>query len=443
VCRVLATTGLVWLGLVALACGGGPEPRLAPSPLGVASPVCAAEPVLPSSVPFVPSKSRVAVVVEVEDSSLQQLFDDVLPTTVASDKDVKAGAAGRASYEIKRGVLTATAGSHGVELLTRLRGDIQLCKPLGAVCFGYGRCYPEWEAKVTLPRQVTQAHTPHVGFDLKLRKGCVLSPVRFDATSQLKEITDQQERKIEEQINRSLGNHFKRLRSSWAEGFGTYKLASGACVSVEPESARVALRTPSEGNGTKYTAVAELSSVTRLNCEQRALAPSFAVAVSDNVPHDTHVVTEHVVPWSSLEQEWAQAEPNVRVSVRPSGSEIFVRLAPFGGCQAAWGRFSPQLTAGSIRLAPLQVSDTTLSTWVAQRGPLAAVQTAHHQAIVRELAARFAAPIEAESTFTKNWRLVLAPRLNQTHDVTVTDEGLVIRGQLRGTVHGQVTRTKR
>lgn len=426
------------VGFWGLSCGGAPD---ADHPRGQARPslaVCLPEPVPSASPRFVASKSRVAAVVELSDRTLQTLVDETLPTTVARGDKVKAGIAGRASYEIKRYDIALAAGSDGLRLTTPLRGDIQLCKPFGAVCFGYGRCYPEWDATLTLPPDVTRANTPHIDFGLELRKGCLLSPVRFDATSELQKITEQQERKIEEQVNQTVSKHYKRLLESLKHGFGAGKLPSGECVSFAPDDGQIAVKTGRADDKIKHMFAAGLVGTTALGCEPTKLEPAFRVRISESIPTETLLVVEQLLPLSTIERTWADVDSGVRVSVRSSGSEVVVHLAPFGSCGTAWGRFVPETTPSGVKLRPVQTSDQTLETWVAQRGPLFATQMLRHSAAVQEVSRYFNGPIEVDSPLANDWGLELSGTSSQSVGVRVVDQGIVLVGQLQGHIRGRV-----
>ncbi len=277
-------------------------------------------------------------------TSCKKLFDDSLPKTVAHDENVKAGVAGRATYEIQRGDISISGGADGVKASTPLKGDIQLCKPFGAVCFGYGRCHPEWDAKLELPKQFTHAQAPHVDFKLKLRKGCVLSPVRFDATSELEKITKQQEQKIEEQINRTVAKRFKQLGESLRHGLDAGKLRSGECVGFKPEAAQLALHSAGSNERIQHRlGVSLVGEVTR-GCEPTHVEPEFRATMTDTVPSESSLVLEEVVPFSAVEQALTGASQGVNVAVKASGSEIVIRVTPFGSCGVAWGKFVPEVS---------------------------------------------------------------------------------------------------
>lgn len=444
----------VWGSAVWLAsCGGGLEPK-AQGVEAEAATQCLPEPApAPASV-FVPSTSQVAAVLTFSDDDLQRLFDDAVPTTVARDENVNAGAAGRASYEIKHRDVTYAHTKRGLELSTPLEAEIQLCKPLGAVCFGYGKCRPEWEATVTVPKHITPFQTPRVDLDLHVRKGCVLSPVRYDATSELKKVTDQQRRSIENQINRELGKYAKRLRASVAQ-WGVVRSKSGQCVELRPEHARVAISSSGIGEQKLHTLTAVTTGTVTAGCNASQLDPAFTVELSDHASSETRVVWEQTLPLTDVEQHLAhtaqdaekntakQAEPRVAVTVRASGPELLIRLTPFGKCGSAWGRFVPEVTRAGVSLRAVHVSEPAVADWVNRRGVLFGAHTAANYALAEEVAQQTRSPRTTQSSATPAWTLVLTSTLKTQHTAYVVQNGVVLTAAVDGLVEARLQHNKK
>lgn len=434
---------LFWVACLT-ACGGAPESHVPPGSGGANAPTaaCLPAPVNVASPVFVATKSRLALGVEVSEQQWRKLVDEALPHTVAHDTNVKAGVAGRASYTIERRHVALLASSDGVKLATPLEGKIEVCKPLGSVCFGYGRCTPEWEAEVRLPQRITSAQAPHVDFELKLRKGCVLSPVRFDATAELKKVTQQQERRIEEQINRAVAKQFKSLLEALREGWNSERLPSGECVSFQPEQAHVGLRTSNAEGQTTHTLVGAVTGVATSECTPTRLEPAFAVTLEPSVVNETALTIEQPVALATVEQAWAKADPRFTTTVRASGAYVFVQASPFGRCGAAWGRFAPELTSRGVVLRPIEVSDPELASWVAARGPLLAPYVARQNALLNDLHQHSTTTTEAKSSSFRGWALAITPKLRATRSVRVVNEGLVLATELRGAIEADLRRSK-
>jgi hypothetical protein len=435
--RWVSVAGLIGVG--AAACAGAAEPK---EPVGaaVASKVsCLPELQIDAPQTYEPARSRLAVTVGLPNETLQRIVDEQVPRTVARGDDVKAGVAGRATYEIRRGAVAASLGPDGMSLVTALQGDIQLCKPFGAVCFGYGRCFPEWEARITLPKQVSRARTPHVELDLRLRKGCVLSPVRFDATAELNRITEQQEKQIQAQINTSVTKEFKRLLARLEnESFRSGQLSSGECIAVEPEQATVGLKVAQDGS---VGLAAAVTGRAKLDCEPSTLPPSFVVSSNEHVSEETSVVVERVLPLSEIEREWT-AQTGVGASLRASGSSVLVRLEPFGACGVSWGTFVPEVDTAGLRLRPTQVSEQRLVDYVNQRGPLFSAHVAKHRLVLTEMQQVLDAQIQALG-LAPEWQFDATSSLRAAETVRVVEGGLVLALDYRGRLNGRLSSGKK
>lgn len=428
-----------------VACGGGPEPQT-PQEVGAAAVAqCLPEPIPAPAQVFVPSTSQVAAVLTVKDDDLQRLFNDAVPTTVARDENVKAGAAGRVSYEVKHGDVSYAHSKRGLEVSTPLKGEIQMCKPFGAVCFGYGKCHPEWNATLVVPKHITPFQTPHVDLDLDVRTGCVLSPVRYDATAELKKISQQQQRSIESQINREVGKYAKRLRASLAD-WGAVRSKTGQCVQLRPEQAKLAIGNAGTGEQRLHTLTAVTTGTVTADCDKSQFDPAFSVELSDEAASNTHVLWEQELSLVALERHLVptetQTNPPVAATVRASGPELLIRLAPFGACGSAWGRFVPEVTPAGLSLRAVQVSDQALAQWVNARGLVFATETQAHLALADEVEQELRSPLTAQSPEVPAWKLVLTPALKRQHTARVAQNAVVLTTTLDGSIEARLQRTK-
>src|SRR5690606_7854341 len=182
---------------------------------------------------YSPPGSRLGVTVTVGEDHIQREIGKRVPTTLATGKGQSIGAAGKVSYTVVRKGFTVRSSDDEVSVTTSLLGDVNVCKPLGAICLRYGSCRPEWAVRVSLPTNWAQDSSLRPSTLVEVSKGCVLSPVGYNATPELERITKQQAGKVRGQIRQEVRRVERELQFGWERLHRPIQLAGGGCVSLE------------------------------------------------------------------------------------------------------------------------------------------------------------------------------------------------------------------
>lgn len=223
-------------GLLTASCGPGAAGQGAAGQDSVA-PLCQAAPdATPPKALGVP-RSSFGVSAAVKEAVLLDRLSQEVPTTVAKAKNQSIGAAGRVTYTITRSPFELSTTKEAIILSTHLKGDIEVCKPIGPFCPDYGKCKPSWDVAITLGTNFEGGPELQARTKVELSKGCVLQPVGFNATSELEKITRDEARKVRDRINGELSRINQRIEREW-QRFARPQKWSGGCVQWHTDSAR-------------------------------------------------------------------------------------------------------------------------------------------------------------------------------------------------------------
>lgn len=423
--------------------------------------------------------STLGLTLTVPTSTVESMLAKYVPETVAEDRNVSAGVAGRVSYVIKRGKPKLETRESGVRATVELTGDIHVCKPFGGACFEYGVCHPEWTAKLDLRAPWQLADEPDVDLDVEVTRGCILSPVKFDATAELEKITRAEVRKIEKRLNHEIHAFHRVLRKRLGK-VDPLRITKNTCVAASLDS--VALDVERESK--HYAVAIETKGLVTLDCNthrdsvhpstesERAASGTLtpagtppgpppdatpdgtSAAFTDDPPAlltertritaapkltpgtDLHLTSQ--VSMSTLTQEWQASFPHHQVRVTPSSNALLVEVSGWQGCDAGWALLRPSFVQGSVGFTPLDASDPNLVAMLQTPRALNAAAAEHARSIA-DVEHNLRAPIHAESEFVKeDLEVRLNPALTKETGLQLAPNAVVLQTTLRGTVTGNV-----
>lgn len=422
--------------------------------------------------------STLGITLTVPTSTVESMLAQYVPETVAEDRNVSAGVAGRVSYVIKRGKPKLETRASGVHATVELTGDIHVCKPFGGACFEYGVCHPEWTAQLDLRAPWQLANEPDVDLDVKVTRGCTLSPVKFDATAELEKITRAEVRKIEKRLDHEVHTFHRALRKRLGK-VEPLRLTKNTCVAAGLDAITIDVE-----RETKHYAVAvEAKGPVLIDCNRRGEAqppptaserarsgaPAMgtppepppnapldgtSAAFADDPPalltDQTRVTTApkltpatdlHLtsrVSMLALTQEWQSRLPQHQVRVTPGPEALLVEVSGWQGCGPGWALLRPSFVQGGVGLTPLDASDPGLAAMLGTPKALNEAATEHTRSIA-ELEHNLRAPIHAESEYVKeDVEVRLNPALTTETGLHLEPSAVVLQTTLRGTVTGNV-----
>ncbi len=353
------------LCLVLTACGASkPEPQL-----GGPEHSCQ-EPTGPIPLPLPELRSKLGLRVELAEKEIERQLARNVPRTLARAKNQSIGAPGKVTYRVDRDGFSISANDTGLEVNTRLLGDIDVCKPVGPFCVAYGACNPQWAVQVAVPTDFDQDLSLRVRTAVNITKGCVLRPVGYDATSELERITRQQTRNVRQRIRSEVQRVERQMQEAWRRIHEPLALEGGGCLRLAVDE--VAFRPISQREGRLSTAV-QAEGTLALSCDddapEEASAPVGASRQSDDGP----VVTAKPELQPSVDMavgvDWPLAELEQALE-HATGHKSALRVV--GGAEGApnelhlnrdvsaacphWERVAPRLDERGLRLEPVSGS---------------------------------------------------------------------------------------
>lgn len=199
--------------------------------------------------PPAPKDSEIVLEVKVSEAALSERLSEAVPHVLARESGRSMGTPGKVSYEVRRGDFRFEPREGALSVTTSLVADIEVCKPLGPVCLHYGACRPEWAVQVVVPQPLSLEAPPRPTLGLSLTKGCVLRPVGYDATPELRKITTNQARSARAQMQRQIDDQFRLLSRSLRslESGIRFDDSQDACLRVLPSSIAQGEMTLDEG----------------------------------------------------------------------------------------------------------------------------------------------------------------------------------------------------
>ncbi len=427
---------------LAVGCGGSQEPGTTSAALCRAVPEASAPGTGGASTTHVAPTSRLGVAVEISRASFENALRRAVPEVVAEGRHVPAGTAGRTTFTIKRGEPRLDVVGSNLKASVALDGEIHLCKPFGGVCIEYGMCRPRWTAEVAVRSPWVLGDEPDVALDVDITKGCVLSPVKVDVTSELRKITDAEVRKVRKQLDAELRKFHRSLAKQLKRAASNSFSSSNPCLTFQVDEVRLALA-QTRGD---YTANVQAMGRISVACDA-AVAPlteQTRVVLSEELQPTTELHLDTRVPFANLVAEWQPRVPQhqVRVSSHRDaarGELLLVEVAGWQGCASGWVMFQPLASSSGATLQVEDTSDPNLPTVLGV--PPSVVNAGLEQPRrAARLDASLARPITVDSELLDNpLELRVTPRLAARESAFVGPDAVILRSTLAGAVEANVS----
>lgn len=302
--------------------------------------------------------SQLSIAVSVPKLELEQQLGRLVPKTLAKASRRSVGAAGRVDYHVERDALTLLVSEGELVTSTRLVADIDVCKPLGPVCLHYGRCRPEWQARVTVPSVVSLDEPPRPRLSLGMTRGCVLSPVGYDATPELERITQEQARSARGQIAARVAEAHERMVAGVRAAQRGRPLGDG-CVRLEPVTVQ---QTPIREREGKLEFALLVRARVELECTTGP-EPEPYEAVDDPLPltesvaeldPESRVVLARELPYEELARGFADDGVSLRFASGKRGDDavLLAGVSGLGRCDPEWVVVDPRIEGERLSLVP-------------------------------------------------------------------------------------------
>jgi hypothetical protein len=435
----LMTTCATWLA----SCGGGPEPHI------VSSETCAPAPLPAPAEAFGESPSQLFLEFTLPKTVVDDAVEASVPEVVAEGKGVSAGAAGRVTFEIKRGTPRLSLTETGLVFDVELTGNIRLCKPFGGVCIEYGKCRPEWLARGNVKLPWTIVEEPDVALDVTVTTGCILSPVRYDATRELEKITQEEVSKIRKQLRREVRKRHSEWQSDLAKQGNLLRSSKDDATAVTLDQVALGLAV----SNTEYTgalrAVGSLQTLSPEAGSARSPATSFLSPTAQVValtPSWKETPAQLILPTrvalATLAEQWQASLPGTEVRVTAHGSQLLVTVTPWNNCQQGWAVFQPSITDKAIHLEQTLASDAAILTALTLPPALSRAAQSHHgwEASLKE---HLRSPYRLESKHTRTaLNVTFEEQLDVQHAVRVENDALVFSSTAQGPLRAKLDKAR-
>lgn len=345
------------------------------------APRCGGEPSFDAEAPALPGpESFVSVALSLPKERIEKQLDEAVPWTLAKASGRSAGVAGKVSYEVRRSPLRLAVKDGDLVVTTELVAEIDVCKPLGPVCLHYGKCRPEWHAVITVPPLTALGDAPRPRLSLGITKGCVLSPVGYDATPELERITQEQARSARGEIGRHVAAGHAEVVRAIEEARRGFRLADESCVSIEPLAVQ---QTPLQlREGLVELSVAAKARV-GFECARGPAPEPYEAADAElplietveSVEPQSSVLLTRDLGLDSLASSLAREGVTVRFEsgVLGGSTRLLAGVSGLGRCEPEWVVVEPRVVEDRVLFSPLgaEVGASSGADWLRAHGSVA------------------------------------------------------------------------
>jgi Domain of unknown function (DUF4403) len=332
--------------------------------LPAAAPEVAAASALPSI------ESRVTVQVALDTRRLARELERRVPVVLAHARARGVGAAGVASYVVRRGGFALSLAGNRLVVETPVSVELAVCKPLGPFCPTYGRCSPRLASRVSVPLELGPSYAVGLSrVSVAVTRPCVLEPVGLDVTPLLEREARRQAGDLERRIDRELPELKPELSGAWGLFHVPVALGTSLCMRVAPERVDEA-RPKLDG----HTLSGELAVFGQVSVEEPCPksdppsgslpAPHLVDALPDGVDLEVPIRVDWTEVSANLTRSLAgDAVGSVRVTkveARASRPGVLIDLTLDGAtCGDVWLEGEPYYDAASsaIRLRHVRYAD--------------------------------------------------------------------------------------
>jgi hypothetical protein len=245
--------------------------------------------------------SRLVVSAGVPLSRVRAELERRVPKLLDSAKRRKIGAPGEVTYEVTRGGFDLNLRGERLLVSTIVKADVDVCKPLGPICFSYGRCTPRLLATASVPLLLGETYDFQKStVRTQVTRPCVIAGI--DASPHIKALADQQARAVEQRIDTSLPRIRGFVEQAWQFVQAPLRYDLTHCLTLRPK--RLVQGRPTIDGGAvqqRWALESELalSSACSAGAATEASLPPLATDPALADATELHLVQR--VGWSSLE----------------------------------------------------------------------------------------------------------------------------------------------
>ena len=284
---------------------------------------------------FVPRDSTVFLNADIPMTTILSRVEKEAPRQLAAEKGREIGAAGRANYVVRRGTPTLRADGKTLELDVPIDATIDVCKPFGSMCLGYGHCEPAFTARFQSAARLDGFDWPDLRSSIHVEKRCVIA---FDVTDQIVALAERELSRIEKRLEKSLPPLEASLEQALDFTRSPLTLPDGSCLAIEPRESFYL--PPRVENGRLRVGIGVVGSLDRpTDCKKRDRAnhPSAPRRI-DAAPTTPSVEVPFLLESAQLEtrlseklsRESREGLQIRRVSLTPKREGVLVRLEVAG-----------------------------------------------------------------------------------------------------------------
>lgn len=299
-----------------------------------------------------PVQSRLSLRMRLSEASLSEELARAVPTVLAREKSRSMGAPGKVSYEVRRGGFTFDTSNDALLVRTQLVANISVCKPLGPLCLPYGACRPTWEVEVQVPTPLSLEHPPAPTLSLGLASGCILRPVGYDATSELRRVTHRQARQARAQMRDRIGTAYAQLVAAYRAAVEPRRFGTGehACIAISPE--RLA-QTPIKVVNEALQVGLQMDGTIRLDCATTPTAALPTTSLEPDILPETQLLVGYEVSFHDLNLALAEHDQAIElVSGRLAEHDVLYVNTAQG--TPVWRQVIPVVKDDFLRLEPAE-----------------------------------------------------------------------------------------
>ncbi|NLE89297.1 MAG: DUF4403 family protein [Myxococcales bacterium] len=178
--------------------------------------------------------SHLSLTARVPVSAVVDELSKQVPERLVTNQRRGLGAAGRATYSVRRGTPRLVAKSGALEVQVPIEADVDVCKPFGSTCIRYGGCRPAFLATFRVADALDERYrlAPPRG-SLEATRRCVIG---IDVTPRILEEARKEIRNVERTLERSLPDLEQEASQLWRAVQAEERLGEDTCLRFVPQA---------------------------------------------------------------------------------------------------------------------------------------------------------------------------------------------------------------
>jgi hypothetical protein len=304
-------------------------------------------------------RSELTVNARLPVAQLVAAVEQRVPEHLARDRRQSVGAAGRATYSVRRKRPRLETRGGQLEVQVPLEATVDVCKPFGSACIHYGHCEPAFLATFRVPGAVGEDYriAPPRG-SLDATRPCVIG---IDVTPQILREARKELSSVEAQLARSLPELTPTAASVWKFAQEPQEVAAGTCLRFVPSGIA---HTPARIVGGDLEMAFELSGALALGkCEASAPPiPLPGLAKRAKATEPSRLWVPNTIPFhelgAAIEEQLTlpDASQLSSIEVRAHGERVALRLGVVGErCGDLWLSARPTFDGAGSELRLVDV----------------------------------------------------------------------------------------